>query len=356
MRRLVFTGVATPGRRLVWLACATWAALLPVGQPSGAGAAAASNVEGPYHFGLDFITESLASDGTFLFDFEPYSLTDPGNFMVSEGSLQGRSAAEIQRAVALAIEDAFRSVDTSDAGRTLAVQIHEGLAPVDVSGRRLNVIMGQSALPALTSFGESQTGAWDSPFINNDAYVAAIYLDEIDGMGDQLVDYVEFDDAINAIAGTTAHEIGHVFDAEHVDIPSGSGEPYPLMAVSTNGLTAEMRLTARRFSDLGGAAASVAQLLLTNAGTALRGDFNLDGSVDGLDIGRLVSNFGRTDALWQEGDANGDHRVNGQDIGWLVSQWTGSPPALAAALMAIPEPGAGVLGAVALGLWMCRRW
>jgi len=59
----------------------------------------------------------------------------------------------------------------------------------------------------------------------------------------------------------------------------------------------------------------------------LLGDANLDGDVDGLDIGVLVDNFGG-DGGCQEGDFNFDGVVDGLDIGILVSNFGGSAAAL----------------------------
>ncbi|MCA9258392.1 MAG: hypothetical protein KDA61_04285, partial [Planctomycetales bacterium] len=71
-------------------------------------------------------------------------------------------------------------------------------------------------------------------------------------------------------------------------------------------------------------AAAVTTQVRNNTATKA-GDFNLDGVVNGLDIGPLVSNFNGTNKLWQQGDANGDLVVNGLDIGPLVSSFGTDP-------------------------------
>ena len=48
------------------------------------------------------------------------------------------------------------------------------------------------------------------------------------------------------------------------------------------------------------------------------GDLNGDGSVDGADLGLLLSNWGGTGL----GDLNGDGVVNGADLGILLSNWS----------------------------------
>ena len=54
------------------------------------------------------------------------------------------------------------------------------------------------------------------------------------------------------------------------------------------------------------------------------GDFNLDGSVDGLDVNTWTANFG-IGTVWQLGDANYDGVVNGLDLD-LVNQNFGKTP------------------------------
>ena len=54
------------------------------------------------------------------------------------------------------------------------------------------------------------------------------------------------------------------------------------------------------------------------------GDFNLDGSVDGLDVNTWTANFG-IGTVWQLGDANYDGVVNGLDLD-LVNQNSGKTP------------------------------
>jgi len=53
------------------------------------------------------------------------------------------------------------------------------------------------------------------------------------------------------------------------------------------------------------------------------GDLNLDGRVDGSDLGGLLSQWGLGDAPY--GDLSGDGIVNGADLGLLLSHWGATP-------------------------------
>jgi hypothetical protein len=52
--------------------------------------------------------------------------------------------------------------------------------------------------------------------------------------------------------------------------------------------------------------------------TAVPGDLNGDGSVDGADLGLLLSNWGGSGI----GDLSGDGLVDGADLGLLLSAWS----------------------------------
>lgn len=310
---------------------------------------------GPFHIGLDFITTSVATNGTFLAGFEPFSLTDPSNNFVSQGAFSGFNKVQIERSIVLAVETAFREITSTSSAETAAIVIHHGRVPQSLHGRRLNVIMGQSANPNFSFLGESQPDSYNNTEVFlDDEDVAAIYMDEIDRLGRELVRYDAFDKAINAIAGTTAHEIGHIFGAPHVPVPPNASEPYPLMAIESTGLPTTARTTKRTFGHDWPAEAPMAQFLLNNAATTPKGDFNMDGAVNGIDIGTLITQFGRADALLQEGDANGDHRVNGLDVGWLISNWTAGSPAMLRSLSA-PEPATGAAGVLLIAICTSRR-
>ena len=74
-----------------------------------------------------------------------------------------------------------------------------------------------------------------------------------------------------------------------------------------------------------------------------RGDFGLDGSVDGKDLGYLLASWGSADPF---ADLDGDHVVNGADLGKLLANWGATPfgagcagiPAWATLLEYFPDP------------------
>ena len=55
----------------------------------------------------------------------------------------------------------------------------------------------------------------------------------------------------------------------------------------------------------------------------LYGDTNLDGTVNGADLGDLAGNFNKpgTDYTWAQGDFNYDGVVNGIDLSLLAGNW-----------------------------------
>ncbi|MEO2045842.1 MAG: hypothetical protein ABGX16_04640 [Pirellulales bacterium] len=274
-----------------------------------------------YWMGLDFIDSSVSSPIAFLFDFAPYPITVADNYFVSQGAFAGWTEAQARRAVALAVEDVYQAIDVGDASRILGLAIHLGPVPNSFTGQHLNMVLGQSTGP-LTALGQTpRPDTYDDP-LANDTVVAATYLENIDQLGATHVHYGTDQSAINSIAGTTAHEIGHVFGAEHVTTSADDLEPLPIMAIEATGLPTEARLRERRFSQNNPANLPNAELLLQNIGTVVRGDFNLDGLVDGADSGLLLANWGLADRLYWEGDANGDHLVDGADVSELIANWT----------------------------------
>jgi hypothetical protein len=94
--------------------------------------------------------------------------------------------------------------------------------------------------------------------------------------------------------------------------------------------------------------------------TAKAGDANLDGNVDGLDLGILAANFGSSTGLtWAKADYNTDGNSDGLDLGILAANFgfSGPPPAAGSGLGAgpnVPEPstfalvGLAILGSLGL--------
>jgi formylglycine-generating enzyme required for sulfatase activity len=74
-----------------------------------------------------------------------------------------------------------------------------------------------------------------------------------------------------------------------------------------------------------------------------RGDFGLDGSVDGKDLGYMLASWGSADPF---ADLDGDQVVNGADLGKLLANWGATPfgavcagtPAWATLLEYFPDP------------------
>lgn len=69
-------------------------------------------------------------------------------------------------------------------------------------------------------------------------------------------------------------------------------------------------------------------------------DLNLDGFVDGLDLGILLGNFGQNGIPASGGELNDTDPVDGLDLGLLLGAW--SPPPLSPAAT-IPEPATALL-------------
>ncbi|MEM6333476.1 MAG: N-acetylmuramoyl-L-alanine amidase [Planctomycetota bacterium] len=86
------------------------------------------------------------------------------------------------------------------------------------------------------------------------------------------------------------------------------------------------------------------------------GDANLDGKIDTADLAILASNFGGAAASYAEGDFNGSGTVDTGDLATLAASFGYDSAAGAAiATVAVPEPAAAGLAAVALGGVLLRR-
>jgi hypothetical protein len=87
----------------------------------------------------------------------------------------------------------------------------------------------------------------------------------------------------------------------------------------------------------------------------LPGDADLNGTVNGDDLGVVLSNYNQTGMNWAHGDFDGDGMVNGPDLNVLLSHYNESVGVGAA----VPEPSALLLlgiGAIALFARAWRRW
>lgn len=73
------------------------------------------------------------------------------------------------------------------------------------------------------------------------------------------------------------------------------------------------------------------------AGPLLRGDANLDGTVNASDL-NVVGIHWLQNAEWSGGDFNGDGMVNANDLNFVGIHWLSSVPAAGSVNAAVPEP------------------
>jgi hypothetical protein len=79
----------------------------------------------------------------------------------------------------------------------------------------------------------------------------------------------------------------------------------------------------------------------------LKGDANLDGTVDAQDLNTLALRWQQTQQVWSTGDFTGEGTVNALDLNQIGLNWQSSIP-IAAASQAVPEPS-GVALLIASG-------
>jgi hypothetical protein len=139
--------------------------------------------------------------------------------------------------------------------------------------------------------------------------------------GDELIEIVPLASPTAMGFDATANQFGpatiEVFDLDGAEIgllqiPAGSQRFV--------GITSNVPLGSLRFSSVLGAVADTGldTVRLANR-TALLGDLNGDGAVDGADLGLLIADWGG----WGAGDLNCDGTVDGADLGLLVAAWGG---------------------------------
>jgi len=317
----------------------------------------------PVRIGPDFIETNLASTyfGFFIpgegFDntFVPFDITDPSTHAIQDGGLMGYSKAQVQRAVASQVDQIFRQVDTGDATTTLAISFQLGPVSSSLPGRPLNVILGSH--PLLPALGESVLNSgFNEVAVPDGEYPIYANLRTLDGLAG--VSFTTPESVINNIAGTTAHEVAHLFGLEHVG--ASISDPKPIMASGSAGdpLSTSDRLAARAFSSVigtQGVTDSSASLLVSNLGAVNRSDFDMDGMVTAATDGAtFLANLGLTDRLFIEGDADGDGIVTASKDGALLlaSLGSGVGPLMASregfTSFVIPEPTTSILAAIGL--------
>ncbi|MFW6132713.1 MAG: PEP-CTERM sorting domain-containing protein [Planctomycetota bacterium] len=283
----------------------------------------------PQHLGLHFLDESLDVEALAYstwngFEWEsdptyhPVELTGADRQFVQDGGFAGWAEPDARAAITWEVERLFREVDTGDANMTLRVAVYAGPVPVDMPGRRLNAVIGHNETARSTALGKIPAPIDGPHYLDrtnwpDDSYTAAVLPVNIDGLSG--LEFPTATAAINAVGGTAAHELGHLYDLGHVD--AGDSPPYPVMATSGRGLDNEDRAEPRRFIDAHAAA------LVDAIGTVNRADFNMDGNVNIVqpgggqsDLNILLSHVGMTQtALMRHGDADNDQDVDIVEFG-----------------------------------------
>ncbi len=101
-------------------------------------------------------------------------------------------------------------------------------------------------------------------------------------------------------------------------LPALESQPFGLPTILPAGATANLLIT----GEFGAGSASVAfdgTLVATGAPTAVPGDMNTDGVVDGSDIGALLRVWGQAHPV---ADFTGDGTVDGRDLAYMLAHWT----------------------------------
>ena len=317
---------------------------------------------GPAHAGFNasimFITEptetDLLNEGYML---QPYNYFTSG--FNTNGALNGHSQAELEQAVADAVQKMYRSAEINMPGRMLNVNIVLNASLTPQQG--LIQLVGNAPTG---SIGSGTLGiAWvdlNTPF--SLAYwgntTGLTLSGALAGMGG----YLTFEHVVNALAGTTAHEIGHSLGLYDHDpgIPNANGV-YPIMgtgATPPNPPTPNSaRLGVRGFIDMGptqhwnGGAEliSTPQVLVRKAGTTAVTDFNFSGLTDIDDYNTCVANLGRINTGVKTGDADNNGLTDGIDFNMVLANLSSVDGALtvptidAASIRLLYNPETGTL-------------
>ena len=218
-----------------WICClfAVLSVLAPCGSSRASVTVGLCFVEGQDQ-PIDFLTIPPHEPGQFI---QPWQITGPETQFLTDGAFSGKTEQEVRRAIISEVKSKFYSISTPS-GYVLDIDF----LPQKVSGPgSVNVLLGKHNVEHHRWFGFSMVGGGLGEI--NGQVNAAVSIDRIDSM--LSVDFTEFDDALNAVANVTAHEVGHLFGLQHVfadeGAPGWEGEPVPtnpydVMATGQSGL------------------------------------------------------------------------------------------------------------------------
>lgn len=157
---------------------------------------------------------------------------------------------------------------------------------------------------------------------------------------------IEFFNEWGGRSGTSAMLQQSAINIANGGSTQNAWENFNLSAVApANAVEARLSLIFNQIGNAGGAV-HLDNVRFTNVNLAAGADFNLDGSVDDVDLGIWQTNYGLEESGAREtGDANGDGNVDGSDLLEWQQQHTTAAATVAAA--AVPEPSAALTACTA---------
>jgi len=312
--------------------------------------------------GQDEPIDFLTIPGFDAFHFiQPWQMTGPETPFVADGAFATATEQQVRSAIISEVREKFYSIPTP-AGYMLDIDF----LPQKVSGAgTVNILLGKHNIESQQWFGFSMVGGGLGEI--NGEIKAAVSIDRIDSL--LQVDFIEFDDALNAVANVTAHEVGHLFGLEHVWADESSTgwqpgdvvvtDPYDVMSTGPSGLPDSGWIEDNIFTAVPGTqtgGASSVSLLIQTIGLRLVGDVDFDGDVDNADLGLVVGSYtGSSGAgkAYSDGDMDFDGDVDNADIGLVAGAFTGSS---GSDMRLTPEPASmALLGLGSLGLLLGRK-